>query len=197
MSDVQASFEGILVAAFPEEEKAAQVLEGFKEAKEQKKFHYWDAAVIRKDAKGNYYANETRDMGTPIGAGIGAVIGGILGIPGGPAGMVLGAGLGTGIGALFASHDGGIRDDSLEEIGHALKSGNSALLIVSDHEYLQTMRQYADEDSATRAVKKLTTGISENMTHGQNVAYLITAAGRSMSCHQLDADHEAAKLLGI
>ncbi len=197
MSDEQASFEGILVAAFSDEETASQVLEGFKKAKEQKKFHYWDAAVIGKDAKGNYYASETRDMVTPIGAGIGAVIGGILGIPGGPAGMVLGAGLGTGIGALFASHDGGIRDDRLEEIGHALKSGNSALLIVSDREYLQTMRQYADEDSATKAVKKLTTGISENMTRGQNVAYLITTAGRSMSCHQLDADHEAAELLGI
>lgn len=197
MSDEQASFEGILVAAFSDEETAAQVLEDFKAAKTQKKFQYWDAAVIRKDAKGNYYASETRDMATPIGAGIGAVIGGILGIPGGPAGMVLGAGLGTGIGALFASHDGGIRDDRLEEIGQALKSGNSALLIVSDREYLQTMRQYADEDSATKAVKKLTAGISENMTRGQNVAYLITTAGRSMSCHQLDADHEAAKLLGI
>jgi uncharacterized membrane protein len=197
MGEEQAAFDGILVAAYPDEEMAGKVLESLKEAKEQKTFHYWDAAVIHKDAKGNYFANETKDMSTPKGAGIGALIGGIIGIPAGPAGIVLGAGLGTGIGAFFANSDGGIKDESLEEIGHSLQSGNSALFIVSDHEYLQSMRQYAAEESTTAAIKKLTTDIHAHMLHGENAAYLITAAGRSVSCQQLSADDEAAKLLGI
>ena len=113
MSEEKAAFEGILRAAYPDEKSADEVLEGLKEAKKQKSFHYWDAAVIRKDERGRYYYKET------------------------------------------------------------------------------------SEDEATAVVKKLTADISEHMVHEQKAAYLITAAGRSISCHQLDASDETAKLLGI
>ncbi len=197
MSEGKTAFEGILVAAYVDEGAADGVLKRVKEAKKEKTFHFWDAAVIRRDAKGSYFYNEAKDMSTGKGAGIGAVIGGVIGIAGGPAGVVLGSGLGAALGGLVASADSGLKDDSLEDVGHALESGNSALVIVSSHEYLQAMQEYGGEEDTTMAMKKLTKGISEHMAHGQNVAYTVTSAGRSVSCHELKVGGEIAELLEI
>jgi uncharacterized membrane protein len=197
MSEEKKAFEGILVAAYADQGAADEVLKTVNEAKKEKTFQFWDAAVIRKDERGRYYFNETRDMSTPKGAGIGAIIGGLIGIPGGPAGIILGTGLGAALGGFAASADAGLKDDRLQDVGHALESGNSALLIISSHDYLRAMQEYAGEEDTTAAMHKLTKGISEHMVQGQNVAYSITAAGRSVSCHDLDAGGEIAKLLGV
>lgn len=197
MSEENTTFEGIIVVAYPQEETAKDVLVKANDAKKQKTFQFWDAAVVRKDEKGQYHYNETKDMSTPKGASIGAVVGGLLGLPiGGPAGIVLGAGLGAAIGGFAANTDSGIIDDRLEDVGHALQSGNSALFIVSDHDYLLAMREYAADEYTNRALEKLTTGISEQMVQGESVAYLITSAGRSVSCHHL-RDANIAELLGV
>ena len=193
----ETAFKGILVAAYVDEGTADDVLDRLKEAKKDKTFQYWDAVVIRKDVRGRYYYNESKDMSTPIGAGIGAVIGGLIGLPGGPADVVLGTGLGAALGGFAADSDRGIRDDRLEDVGYALMSGNSALLVVSDHDYLRALREYSHEQDAHIAVEKLTMGISENVKRGQNIAYTITSAGRSVSCHELDSGSEIAKLLGV
>lgn len=197
MSKENITFEGIIVAAYVDQGAADEVLNTVKEAKKEKSFLFWDAVVIRKDERGRYFYNETRDMSTPKGAGIGAVIGGILGIAAGPAGIVLGTGLGAALGGFVASADSGLKDDRLENVGHALESDNSAILIVSSHEYLQAMHEYAGEEDTTEAMKKLTKGISQHMGHGRNVAYTITAAGRSVSCHELTARGDIAELLGV
>ena len=197
MSEEKAAFEGILVAAYADEGAADDVLEKVNEAKKEKTFHFWDAAVIRKDERGRYYYNEAKDMSTGKGAGIGAVIGGLIGIAGGPAGIVLGTGLGAALGGFVASADSGLKDEGLEDVGHALESGNSALLIVSSHDYLRAMQEYAGEEDTTAAMQKLTKGISTNMVHKQNVVYNITAAGRSVSCHEFESGGEIGELLGI
>jgi uncharacterized membrane protein len=196
MSEEKGSFAGIIVAAYPQDETAKEMLEKVNAAKKENSFRYWDAAVIRKDEKGHYYYEETKDMSTPAGAGIGLVVGGLIGVLGGPAGVVLGGGLGAAIGGFFASSDTGLKDDRLEDIGHALQSSNSALIIISDHDYLRGMREFAADEYTTRALKKLTDGISEHMLQGRNVAYLVTSAGRSVSCHRL-RDENIAALLGV
>ncbi len=193
----EASFEGIIVAAYVDEGAADQALEIINKAKKDKAFLFWDAAVVRKDERGRYFYNETKDMSAPRGAGIGAVIGGLIGLPGGPAGVIVGAGLGAALGGFAANTDSGLNDDRLEDIGHALQSGNSALLVVSDHNYLRDMREFAGEEDTTEAVKKLTNGVSAHMVRGENVAYIITSAGRSVSCHDLDSDSDAAAFLGV
>ena len=190
-------FAGILVSAYTDESAAKDVLGKVEEAKKEKSFQFWDVAVIRKDERGRYYYDETRDMSAPKGAGIGAVIGGLIGITGGPAGVVIGAGLGAVVGGFFANADGGINDERLADVGHALECENSALLIVSDQEYLRDMRAYADSEDTMVAVRKLTEGIAEHMRRGENVAYLITAAGRSVSCHEVAGGTELARLLEV
>ena len=196
MSKENSTFEGVIVAAYVEEGAADAVLETVNGAKKEKSFQFWDAAVVRIDEKGKYYLKESKDMSTPKGAGIGAVVGGVIGIAGGPAGVILGSGLGAALGMFVANSDGGIRDERFEEVGQALDSDNSALIIVSSHDYLQQMKEYAGEDELTVAMHKLTDGISEHMVHGNNVAYIVTSAGRSVSCHLL-RDDEILELLGI
>ena len=197
MSEEKTAQEGIRIIAFVEEEAADEALKTLKKAKKEKTVHFWDAVVIRKDDKGRYYYDETKDMSTGKGAGFGAVIGGLLGIAGGPAGIVLGTGIGASLGALAANTDAGLKDETLEKFGLALQSGNSSLIIVSSHEYLSAIQEYAAEENKTAVIQKLTADISEHMDHGQNAAYLVTAAGRSVSCHQLEPDDKIAKLLGI
>lgn len=197
MSEEKSTTEGIVVIAFIEENGAANALETLEKAKKEKTIQYWDAAVIRRDVKGRYHYNETKDRQAPLGAGIGGVIGGLIGIPGGPAGIVIGAGLGASIGMFAADTDAGLRDDTLERFGHALQSGNSVLIIVSSREYLSAIQEYAAEEEATAAIKKLTTSISDDMVHGRNAAYLVTSAGRSVSAHRAESDNEIVKLLGI
>lgn len=197
MSEEKTAHEGILIIAFAGEDAAEEALDTLEAGKKEKTVQYWDAAVIRRDEKGRFYHHETKDMKTPIGAGIGAVIGGIIGVPGGPAGIVIGSGIGASIGAFAASEDAGLRDDTLEKLGNALRSGNSALIIVSSREYLSAIRQYAADEEATAAIQKLTAAISEDMNRGQNAAYLVTAAGRSVSAHRAESDNKIVKLLGI
>ncbi|MFN2161610.1 MAG: DUF1269 domain-containing protein [Candidatus Promineifilaceae bacterium] len=189
MSEENSIFDGVIVAAYTNKETADDMLKKVEEAKKAKTFQYWDAAVIRIDERGRYYLNESKDMSTPKGAGIGAVIGGVIGIAGGPAGVILGSGLGAAIGMFAANHDAGIKDERYEEVGHALEADNSALIIVSDRDYLQNMQNYAGEDETAIAMHKLTDGIHEHMVQGNSVAYRITSAGRSVSCHRLrDSD---------
>jgi uncharacterized membrane protein len=196
MGEENSFFEGVIVAAYTSEETAEEVLKRVEAAKKDKSFDYWDAAVVRLDERGRYYLNEAKDMSTPKGAGIGAVIGGVIGIAGGPAGVILGSGLGAAIGMFAANADAGIKDERFEEVGHALEPDNSALIIVSGRDYLHNMQEYAGEDEVTVAMHKLTDGIHEHMTHGSNVAYQITSAGRSVSCHLL-RDNDILGMLGI
>lgn len=197
MSEGKTANEGILVFAFVEEAAAAEGLEKLEKAKKDKEVQYWDAAVIRKDERGRYYYNETHDRSTPKGAGIGVLIGGLLGAPLGPAGIMLGAGLGAGIGAFAASTDAGLKDDNVERVGRALMAGNSALLVVPDRANLSQGQEYAAQEEIEAMLKKLTADIAEQMQNGQNAAYHITAAGRSVSVHELEADNPFAKVLDI
>jgi uncharacterized membrane protein len=196
MGEENSVFEGVIVAAYTNKETADDVLKTVEEAKKAKTFDYWDAAVIRIDERGRYYLNESKDMSTPTGAGIGAVIGGVIGIAGGPAGVILGSGLGAAIGMFAANHDAGIGDERYEEVGHALEPDNSSLIIVSGREYLQNLQEYAGEDEVEVAMHKLTDGIHEHMARESNIAYLVTSAGRSVSCHRL-RDSEILDLLRL
>ena len=197
MSEEKSSAEGILVAAFVEEDAAENAAKALKEAKKQKQIEYWDTAVIRRDAKGEYHYKETKDTSAGKGAAVGAVIGGVIGILGGPAGVVLGAGTGAVVGGFVANSDSGFKDADLEKIGHALQSGNSALVAVTSHEYLKAAQTYAAEENVTAVLQKLSEAISDHMTRGQNVAYVVTAAGRSVSFHQVASDDPIAQLMGI
>jgi uncharacterized membrane protein len=126
----------LVVAAFPDEERAGEVLEELKELERMKFIGMWNAAVITKDAEGKLKLKETAEIkGVKRGAGIGAIAGGIIGIlAGGPiGGIVLGAAAGALGGKVI---DLGFSDKDLKEMGDLMGPGSSAIIAVIEHKWV-------------------------------------------------------------
>lgn len=126
----------LVVAAFPEEERAGEVLEDLKELERMKFIGMWNAAVITKDTEGKLKLKETAEIkGVKRGAGIGAIAGGIIGIlAGGPiGGIVLGAAAGALGGKVI---DLGFSDKDLKEMGDLMGPGSSAIIAVIEHKWV-------------------------------------------------------------
>ena len=176
---------GFLVMAFTDATAADQALDAMKDAKKQQQFYFEDAAVITQDAQGKVHYHETGDMSAGKGAGIGAIVGGVMGILGGPAGVVVGAGAGAAIGGALASHDGGFKNESLETIGVALKPGNSAVAVITSHDFLKAMQQQVPIEDIRTVVSNLaaeTLGAARGeQEHGHR-----SDPDRNRACHQGD-----------
>ena len=145
MTDQGVAGIGLFLAAFVDERGADKALESIKQAKDRGEFYFDDAAVVRRNADGKVFKNETGDMATGKGAGIGAIVGGVIGLLAGPAGVVLGAGAGAAVGGAAAAHDAGFDQKSLEEIGAAIPPGSSALLATTSQAVVEEVRKQADD----------------------------------------------------
>jgi uncharacterized membrane protein len=94
-----------------------------------------DAAVVRKDASGKITSHEPGDLSTRKGAVAGAVVGGVLTVVGGPLGLVAAAAVGGAAGGLVGKKvDRGVPDRYLRDLGRALRSGSSALVVLVPQE---------------------------------------------------------------
>lgn len=161
---------GVVVAAYPDGESGDQALKTMKEAKELEYIYFEDAAVIRQDADGDVHYEETDDMSTGKGSGIGALIGGVIGILGGPAGVVLGAGAGAIVGGAAAHGDAGFKDESLEQLGVALKPGSSALAVLADEKQLKSLREQVSDADIRTAVAELGDHLAAQLEEGKSAA---------------------------
>jgi uncharacterized membrane protein len=126
----------LLVAAFNEEERAAEVLDEIKELEKMKFIGVWNAAVLTKDQDGKLKLRETAEArGIKRSAGIGAIAGGILGLlVGGPiGGIVLGAGAGALAGKVV---DLGFSNEELKQMGDLMGPGSSAIIAVIEHKWV-------------------------------------------------------------
>jgi uncharacterized membrane protein len=126
----------LIVAAFDEEERAAEVLDELKELEKMKFIGMWNAAVLSKDQDGKLKLRETAEAkGIRRGAGIGAIAGGILGLlAGGPiGGIVLGAAAGGLTGKVI---DLGFSNKELKELGELMGPGTSAIIAVIEHKWV-------------------------------------------------------------
>jgi uncharacterized membrane protein/sporulation protein YlmC with PRC-barrel domain len=93
-----------------------------------KKLH---AAVVRKNDDGDITAREEHDVSARGGAAAGAVLGGVLSLVAGPVGFVAGTALGGVAGAAVGRMvDRGIPDRYVRDLGRALRSGSSALVVL-------------------------------------------------------------------
>ena len=172
---------GLLVAAYVDERGADNALEMLKEAKKSKQFYFDDAAVVRKGAEGKVHIKEMGDMSTGKGAAIGALIGGVVGLLAGPVGWA--AAGGAAIGAIAAHHDAGFGKDSLKEIGAALPSGSSALVVTTSKDFVEAVRKQADEVDTMTFAREISSEINERLTARQDLllAMVITEEGVAAS----------------
>lgn len=161
---------GFVVMVFPDETAADHALDAMKAAQKAGRFAFEDAAVLRQDRHGKVHYRETGDMSAGKGAGIGALIGGVLGALAGPAGAALGAGAGAAIGGAISAADKGYRSDSLAQIGAALQPGASALIVVTDGDFLLAVQQQVPVSAIRSAVAALAPEIAAHLAAKIHVA---------------------------
>ena len=188
---------GILVAAFPEEDAGEQTLKTLKEAKELNYVRFEDVAVIRQDAEGSVHYHETGDMSSGKGAGIGAVIGGVIGILGGPVGIVAAAGAGAIIGGAAAHGDAGFKDESLEQLGVALRPGTSAIALTTSVEFLHAVRKQASDAKIRTTVADLSAQLVAGLDKGKNIALGLTLSADGLAITEVASKEMYTEVVSI
>jgi uncharacterized membrane protein len=130
----------LIVAAFDDAERAAQVLEELRDLERSGDLALVNVALLVKDAEGRAQLKETGDVRAPGGALFGAIVGGLVGLLGGPAGAIVGAAAGAATGGLAAhSLDLGFDDTLLKEIQDGLPAGSSAIIALIAHEWVERL----------------------------------------------------------
>ena len=188
---------GFLVAAFTDVNGADVALKALKEAKKHKQINFDDAAVIRQDENGDVHYLETGDMTTGKGAGIGALVGGVIGILGGPVGIALGAGAGALIGGIASHGDAGFDDDSLDQIGVALRPGTSALLATTDKYFVEMANKQIDEEDLRVAISDLSEGLVAMLDAGRDVVLRMLLTEEGIAVQQVEPDDQTVHILGM
>ena len=188
MSMEQTPGVALLVAAFTQEKAGKAVLKAMEEAKKEKRIYFDAAAVVTQDSDGKVHYNETDDMATSKGASWGAVVGSVIGIFGGPMGVVGGAGAGAFIGGLASHGDAGFSDDSLNQFGSALNPGTSAVITISNIDFLKTLHENVGEDELHTMVGDLAEQITAQLNEGEDVirGIFITEKGPIMKPMAVD-----------
>ena len=154
----------LIVAAFPEEGKADEVLKSLKKLDKEGIIDILNAAVLIKDKDGKAKMKETQDVDAKRGAVFGAIAGGLLGLLGGPPGVVLGAAAGATAGGVAAHKiDMGFSDDSLEEIQAGLQPGSSAVIALIEHEWVDRILAELDKFGAKVFTEVLKEEVAEQL----------------------------------
>jgi uncharacterized membrane protein len=161
----------LIVAAFQDEEAAAEALKALKQARREKLIRIQDAAVLRKDEKGKVHIRETADMGGGKGAALGGVAGAAIGLLAGPA-LLVPAAVGALVGGLAAKlRDSGFSNERLQTLGESLKPGSSAIVAVVEHTWVAAVEEAMAEAGADAVTAALGADIAAQLEAGQEVAY--------------------------
>lgn len=140
----------LIVAAFNEEKKAAEVLKQLRSLQKEQVIVLVNAAVMTKDQNGKVAIKETDDVDAGRGALFGAIAGGLVGLLGGPAGVIVGAAAGAATGGVAASRiDMGFPDDTLKELRDTLTPNSSAILALIQHQWVDRVVDELDKYGAT------------------------------------------------
>lgn len=137
----------LMAKVFDEADKADAALKSLKELQKKGTLKLRNAAVLVKGEDGKTSLKESADLDVKGGRLFGAVTGGLIGLLGGPVGAVVGAAAGAGVGGLAAKKiDMGFSDEFLETFQERLQPGNSALIILVEHESAGVLSEaWADE----------------------------------------------------
>lgn len=195
MSEQQTSGVGLLIVAFTKENAGKVALKAMKEAQKEKRVFFDAAAVITQDEEGKVHFSETDDMKTGEGAGWGAVVGGVIGVLGGPVGIAAGAGIGAAIGGAASHSDAGFSDDSLEHFGSVLSPGTSALVTISNKDFLKTMREGINEEELQAVVRNLSEKISSQLNEGKDVIEYLIIGEDGAILRESASDQETVKVI--
>jgi uncharacterized membrane protein len=186
---------GLMVAAFTQEKAGKAALKAMKQAKKDRKIYFDAAAVITQDADGDVHYSETDDMSTGKGAKWGALVGGVLGVLGGPAGVVAAAGAGALIGGAASHGDAGFSDDSLKQLGTAMSPGTSAVITISNKDFLKDVHKEHKQEEMRAIVSKLAEEISAELSAGRDIALSLIITEDGIILQEVAADHDTMQVM--
>jgi uncharacterized membrane protein len=119
----------IYLGAYEDREQAVADFRGISALRHEKFIGDFEAAVFRKDDKGNVHIIDTaateRAFGAKVGAATGAVIGLVF-----PPSILAGAAIGAGAGALIGNFMRGLKRSDVKEIGELLDEGECGVVLV-------------------------------------------------------------------
>jgi uncharacterized membrane protein len=142
---------------FQTSDGAAQKLKNMQEMHRRGTFKLLNTAIFVRDEQGVLSIKESGDMGPKRGSVFGAITGGLMGMVAGPGGMVAGALVGAGVGRGAAKRiDVGFNDEFLQVLGEKLKPGQSALLVLLEHRWLDKYVEYMGDSEEVFSRQTLT-----------------------------------------
>jgi len=169
----------VIISIFKDEAAAVKAAETLKKAEKKKFLSTDNVAVITKAADGKIHFSETADRDFKRGAKVGAVIGGVVGLLAGPAGVIAGGTAGAAIsGAIAKLHDTGIADENLETLGRALTSGQAAIVVVLEEEWVDELQTVLAETEAQVVSQPLDPAIARQLTKtGTGISGVVQQVG--------------------
>lgn len=183
----------LIVAAFQDENTAAEALQALKLARRERLIGIQNAAVLRKDQKGKLHIKETADMGGGKGATLGGVVGAAIGLIAGPA-LLVPAAVGALVGGLAAKlRDGGFSDERLRTLGENLNPGSSAIVAVVEHRWVAEVEQAMAEAGADAVTAALGADIAAQLEAGHEVAYTAISSDEGFSAARLAAGEDSVE----
>lgn len=130
----------LMVWTFTGEKLADQALDKVNELSKQYKLEVLNAAVLKKDAKGQVKVHEQKKVQSKGKVALGIALGGLAGLLIGPLALVAGAIAGGAAGKKAAKKvEVGFSQDKLRKIDENLPPGGSALFMVVEHRWFNTL----------------------------------------------------------
>jgi uncharacterized membrane protein len=121
----------LLGLVFPAQTSADEGLRTLKASVQRGEVGHFDAAVLSKAPDGTLSTRQEHDVSAGQGALVGAVAGAALSLLAGPIGLVAGAAAGGVAGGVVGGLvDRGVPDRYVRDLGHALRPGTSALIVL-------------------------------------------------------------------
>ncbi len=137
--------QSLVWATYDSTDGAANALTGLQRADRRWLISIENAAVVVKNEDGTVTFNEPGDRTGTSGLGAGAVIGGIVGLIFPPA-IIASAAAGAAAGGLMAQvRDAGFEDNALRAVANELSPGQSALIAVVWHQWVDDVVRFLDE----------------------------------------------------
>jgi uncharacterized membrane protein len=131
----------LMVWVFNTEDLADNALEKIKQLSKQYKLDILNATVLKKDSKGEIHVHEQKKMPSKKKIALGIALGGLAGWVIGPVALVAGALAGGSAGKKSARKvEVGFSEEKLRKLNDSLVSGGSALVLVIEHRWFNTLQ---------------------------------------------------------
>jgi uncharacterized membrane protein len=131
----------LMVWVFTGENLAEQALDTAQNLNKRYKLELLNATVLKKDAKGEIHVHEQKKIPSKKKVALGIALGGLAGLVIGPVALVAGALAGGAAGKKAVKKvEVGFSEEKLRNLNDSLASGGSALVLVVEHRWFNTLQ---------------------------------------------------------